>query len=182
MIDEDERQFKKGLAYAMSLLSRRDYSKVKLSQKLLNKGLERSLVDKIIAHMNDAGIYQEDNYTMAKIRLLVKRNLSVTLIKKTLAAEGITVTIEKINTVFSDCNISSKDQILSIISKSIRTNGIDSATIPSAMRNKIIVALVTKGHSFSSFRSFLQEIPFCSDEIWSDNGDYNFDDSHSADV
>ncbi len=154
MIDDSE---KTAYSYALNLLSRRDYSKVKLSQKLLNKGFESSLVDKIINHIVSSGIYQEQNYISAKIRSLIRKNFSIRAIGQQLENENIHLSSSEIVTVFEELGISSSDQIKSIIEKKVRIKKMNLAKLSPKEKNKIIAALVTKGHSFGEFLNDLQK-------------------------
>jgi len=150
--------YKKGLDYAVRILSLRDYSTHKITQKLKDRGIEKPDILKIIDQLNEWKYIREDEYTKQRIKQLIVKGYANKYIIQKIELEHLTVNNDEIDEIRSDQDYGEDSQIEYLIEKKLR-----SVTIPSdfnqkmKLKNKITRYLVSKGYGFSEINSALNQ-------------------------
>jgi SOS response regulatory protein OraA/RecX len=93
------------------LLSSRDYSESKLSEKLMAKGFTQNDVASALLWAKESGLFNERSYITSKVRGLLSKGYAPLFIKRKLQHEKIELTLSQINDIMNDCNISMDDLI-----------------------------------------------------------------------
>jgi regulatory protein len=151
---------KKAYFYLIRILTKRDYSRYKLEQKLRERGYTRQAIDESIAEIISLNYLREDNYIEARIKGFMHKNCSMTYIRSKLAEEFLEVEISLIEEVFVEHGISEKDQITRIIHKKLPPTPSNELDYDSRIKseNKILRYLYGKGHQIGTARAILKSI------------------------
>lgn len=76
--------------YAYKLLSRRDYFKEELRNKLLRKGFEEEKVDEVIKHLENQGLLNDEKLKERYKEIYINKGKSFAKLKNSLFRKGIT--------------------------------------------------------------------------------------------
>ena len=150
--------YKKGLDYAVRILSLRDYSTHKITQKLKDRGIEKPDILKIIGQLNEWKYIREDEYTKQRVKQLIVKGYANKYIIQKIELEHLKVSHEEIDEIRSDQDYGEDSQIEYLIEKKLR-----SITIPNdfnqkmKLKNKITRYLVSKGYGFSEINLCLNQ-------------------------
>lgn len=150
--DQPEKKIRKFSAYdaAIKLLCRKDYSRYKLSQKLLDKDYPLHEIEETVEKLVKQRYLREDYYIEARIKGFIRKNYSARYIQQKLAQEHLDVPIDKILHVFEGVDVTEQDQVKKLIEKKRLSIG-ESENDEFKIKEKIYRFLVGKGH-FESFR------------------------------
>ena len=91
---------------AIKLLTKRDYSRFKLQQKLSDKGYPSSDIHSTIEILLEKKYLREDYYTEARIKGLLRKNYGPYYIQQKLNEEEITCSFEEIDQISKDIQLS----------------------------------------------------------------------------
>lgn len=152
--------------YAVKLLTGRDYSEVKLKEKLRLKNFDKTVVEKVVAEIKERGFLREESYLEARIKAFMNKGYAKKYILQKLTRESDQIEMDQIDEIFQEYQISEQDQVLKLISKKkpqkIPTEFEDKKKV----FQKILRFVVSKGHPPSlafqmikqSFKNHAQEI------------------------
>lgn len=152
-------------SYALWLLSRRNYSRFKLSRKLQSKKHPKPLVLACIAELEASGLFREQFYIDEKVRAWSEKKLSDGMILRRFTYEGIQISAEDLSEIRSRLSISQTDedeQIEDLLRNEIRKRRIIS--VPSdfherrKLEDKVISVSFRKGHSVGKAREILKRL------------------------
>lgn len=156
--DNSEHRESKQSAYndAIKLLSRRNYSHFKLSEKLLIKGHSKEDIDEAIAELIETRLFNEVHYIESKVKGLMYKNWSPALIQQRLKREHISIPTEEIEVIFEEYGYSKEQQIRSIIDKKLLqlTNyrlPKDLEQLYWKLKEKLVITISAKGHNHYEF-------------------------------
>jgi regulatory protein len=141
---------------AIKLLTKRDYSRFKLKQKLSEKGYLSSEIDSTVEILLEKKYLREDYYTEARIKGLLRKNYGPYYIQQKLNEEEINCSFEEIDQISKEIQLSPQEQIKSIINKKLRLLATD---IPDYRQIQKIVSLAhRKGHSIELVREVILKL------------------------
>ncbi|MGB0454204.1 MAG: regulatory protein RecX [Bacteriovoracaceae bacterium] len=146
---------KKCLGDALKLLSMKDYSSFKMNKKLLDKDHNREIVKETIDFLILKDWLKEDLYTEARIKAFMRKGCSPSFIKQKLSQEEIYVETEEVLHIFHEYQISSFDQVLTLIDKKLRTSL--HKKDPQKIKTSLYRYLRTKGHNDGEIHEGLRE-------------------------
>jgi len=139
--------------YAVKLLSKKDYSKYKLSKKLLDKGATQSDVDEVVATLEEKKWLREECYTEARIKSLLHKGLSVRFIQNTLELENLDISKDQILNVLEKSDVTEDEIILRLIEKKLHSSQANDQQ--GKLYSRICNYLSSKGHNYSDFNRLL---------------------------
>ena len=159
MIDNEEQSsYKKGLDYAVRILSSRDYSTYKLKQKLKSRGIDHDDTKKVIDQLLAWNYLREDEYIKQRIKQLIIKGHANSLILQKLEQEYLSSTETVINEIRSDQGLSSESQLDILIEKKLRHKEIPTDhDSKMKLKNKVTRFLVSKGYSFDEISEVLKK-------------------------
>jgi SOS response regulatory protein OraA/RecX len=139
---------------ALDLLARRNYSKLKLNNKLREKGFDPTEIKDAIEKLEELNYIREDYYKRSQIINLMRKGNSVKFIKFSLKKEDqIEAQSNDILEVFAEFDLTEEDLIKKLIEKKI-TAEIKKNHDKIKSKNKILKFLQNKGHDWTT-SSFL---------------------------
>lgn len=133
--------------YAIKLLTGRDFSELKLKEKLKLKNFDKAIVEKVIAEIKERGFLREESYLEARIKAFMHKGYAKKYILQKLTSESDKIDMDQIDEVFLEYGIQENDQVLKLISKK------QPQLIPTDFEEKkktfqkILHFVVSKGHS-----------------------------------
>ncbi|MFN4307323.1 regulatory protein RecX [Sulfurihydrogenibium azorense] len=77
-------------SYAYKLLSKKDYFKEELKNKLLRKGFEESQVDEVIKHLENQGLLNDEKLKERYKEIYINKGKSYLKLRNSLYRKGIT--------------------------------------------------------------------------------------------
>ncbi|MCK5884738.1 MAG: RecX family transcriptional regulator [Bacteriovoracaceae bacterium] len=157
-----DKETKKAYSYLIRLISKRDYSRYKLEQKLRERGHSHQAIDESIAEIISLNYLREDNYIEARIKGFMHKNCSMSYIRSKLAEEYLDIEISLIDSIFIEHGISETDQITRIIYKKLPSSPRADLDYDSRIKieNRVLRYLYGKGHQIVPSRIILKSI-FC---------------------
>lgn len=136
--------------YLVKLLSFRDYSEVKLREKLREKKFTPEESESAINELKSRGYLREDLYIEARIKGFMHKNCSASYIKQKLASEKLAIDFDLIYNIFEEHKIEEIDQINNLLDKKLKIPS-NFQELEYEERNKMfqkaIRYAVSKGHS-----------------------------------
>lgn len=146
--------------YLVKLLSFRDYSEVKLREKLREKKFSPEEAESAISELKSRGYLREDLYIEARIKGFMHKNCSANYIKQKLASEKLTVDFDLIYSIFEEHKIEEVDQINNLLAKKLKLPS-NFQELEYEERNKMIQKAVryavSKGHTPQSVFRILKQ-------------------------
>lgn len=141
---------------ALDLLARRSYSKLKLNNKLQEKGFDPVEIKDAIEKLEELNYIKEDYYKRSKIINLMRKGHSVKFIKYFLKREDqIETQSSDILDIFGEFDLTEEDLIKKLIEKKF-TEEVKKNHDKIKAKNKILRFLQNKGHDWAT-SSFLVE-------------------------
>jgi SOS response regulatory protein OraA/RecX len=157
---DDDRSY----SYALWLLSRRNYTALKLKRKLLSKSFAKDEIDRSIQKLIAQGLLRERFYIEEKARLWTQRGYTPALIQQKLRVDGVSLPASQWHEIFQNLGIPKEedsDQLQNLLQSEFRKLRRPLATDLEAKRkleDKILRAAFRKGYSPSKARPLLKEI------------------------
>lgn len=164
---DDIRSFKRAYHYCIWLLSKRDYSRYKLSQKLYEKKYT-PYIDQLLDFLEEAQYLREEQYIRTRIKTFMYKCLSKRNIIAKLRSERLTVEESVVDEIFEEYRYTEDNQLRELILKKTRSKGIQ-ALEDFNFKQKLIRFLLSKGHSYDKINT---EINFVQNAEESNAQDY----------
>ncbi len=150
----------KAYLYGLRVLGRREYSESELRKKMKLKGFEKDHIDSSINQLAEKNFINLDRYTEYKIRSLIQKSYSISMIQSTLENEDIKVDQEFIESIFEREGVSETDLIYKIL---MRKKPDHSWLQPKddrvyKLKQKAMVSAQQKGHNYRKVQEVLSAI------------------------
>ena len=153
-----EIEYKEAYNYSIYLLSKRDYSNYKISQKLKSRKYSKETIEKVIQKVTDQGYLREEVYTTMRIKTLLYKGCANFFIKQKLSQEFLEVDDHRIDQLREENHISKKESIHYLIEKKLRYKEIPKDKSEYfKLKDKVIRFLISKGHDYQSAKELLQD-------------------------
>ncbi len=144
--------------YAVRLLAKQDYSRVKILRKLLSRGYDDSHAQEALDKVTELGYLNEDNYIEGRIKAFMNKSWSPDHIMQKLKAEELIVQREAILQVFVEYEVTTHSQISTLINKKIPSDLLFLKNNENYLKqkNKIIGHIASKGHSYEEITELVE--------------------------
>lgn len=140
--------------YAIRVLSKRDYSRYKLKQKLIDREHE-DVAEELLDLLVEKRYLREDLYVESRIKGMMKKNYSPSYIYSKLREEKAEASYQTINEVFEEWEFTTYDQIEDLIrKKSILHNWSPEDVLDFKNRVKLTNFIQSKGHVWEEIKDF----------------------------
>lgn len=134
--------------YSIKLLSKKDYSEFKLTQKLLKKNYDQFEVEEAIDILKEKRFLRDDIYSSDRAKSLIHKYYSNEYIIALLEKEHLKIDSHSIDELREEYSLT-KDQVIKYL---VQKKKNESKNI-----QQIATYLSSKGFSFEDFESFIQE-------------------------
>ncbi len=140
--------------YCIRILSRKDYSRAKIKQKLIDRDHE-DVADELIQLLVEKRYLREDYYVEGRIKGMMKKNYSPSYIILKLREEGVEVNMSLIEEVFEEWGFDTYTQIEDLIRKKSILHDWSSEDIK-IPQNKVKLSrfVQSKGHKWEELKDF----------------------------
>lgn len=151
-------KIKNAFDYSIRLLSKRDYSKFKLRQKLSQRGYEELEIEDAIQSLEEKKFLREEEYMRIRVKTLLLNGHANQAIVRRLEAEELYPSDSFIDELRSDYALDKADVIDALIEKKMR-----SKTVPPdfeakmKMQNKLLNFLISKGHDYHDVKGRVED-------------------------
>lgn len=135
---DDKRAFK----YCIHLIAKQDYSKFKLSQKLISKGYSQTVVDICVKKLQDLDYLREADYTRMRVLGIIKKGYGTRYVIQKCSQENLVVDESLIYEILEQEEIC-MDNILSYQVEK-RTRGHNFEQMPQDVKYKTISKIRTQ--------------------------------------
>ena len=123
---EEPNQSKQCYNAGIRLLSRRDYSAYKMSQKLKEKGYSEDTIAETIEKLIEQNYLREEEYKRIRIKTLIVKGHSNNYIQQKCSQEKLDVTNDEIEEIKNQYQYTTSSMINDLIQKKIRYTDIPS--------------------------------------------------------
>ena len=130
---------------AIKLLTKRDYSRFKLSTKLCSKGFSLEKIDEVIEILVNKRYLREESFTEDRMKSLILKNYGPHYIEQKLALEHLQFSDKSLQDLYTQLNISPEDQIHSLIRKELTS--LKSTLSTQEKEVRLLSFVQNKGHS-----------------------------------
>jgi regulatory protein len=141
--------------HAIRLLTKRNYSKAKLIQKLKQKEYTPTEIEEAVSEVIAKRYLKEDEYIESRIKNFMRRGDSPARIQQKLSGEGCHAELETVLSIFKEYEFTSNDQLGQLIEKKLRSTPKDLVDFPK--KQKILQFLASRGHSREAAQSALEQ-------------------------
>lgn len=156
--DKKDHEFKEAYNYCIFLLSKRDYSRYKIQQKLKSRKYTEENIEEVIQLLIDQNYLREEAYLRMRIKTLLYKRVSNYYIKQKLSEEKLTTTDEQIDSLRSENHISKEDSLEYLINKKLRGKEMPNEfEAKQKLKNKVLRFLISKGHNYQDANQALNE-------------------------
>lgn len=143
--------------YLIWLLSRRDYARSKLKEKLTARGLSHEEAENLLKEVEAKGYYDEIRYQKQRIKQFLRRGHGAALIKAKLKVEKISVNQEDFSEAHHHLGTSPLMLLKTLALKQLsKLEKKDLA--PLELKSRLFRFLLSKGHSSADIQTVLREI------------------------
>lgn len=129
---------------AIKLLTKRDYSRFKLSTRLNAKGFSPDEIDEVIEILLEKRFLREEGFTEDRMKSLVLKNYGPYFIEQKLAQEHLVFSDEVLQDLYLQLNLTPEDQIHSLVRKKLIS--LKSSLTPEEKEAKLLSFVQNKGH------------------------------------
>ncbi len=147
---------------ATKLLAARDYSSKELIKKLIARGYSLETSEKITKEFQDFGYINDQQYLNGRIRYYAKSKKSPFYIQQKIKSIGFNVSIEMINDVFDDLELSIEHDLFYHLNKKFKydKSSWDSLDYSekSKEKAKLMRHLISKGYSHFDINSLIEKV------------------------
>lgn len=133
--------------YAIKLLTGRDFSEVKLKEKLRLKNFDKTVVEKVIAEIKERGFLREESYLEARIKAFMHKGYAKKYILQKLTSESDQIEMDQIDNVFIEYGITEVDQTMRLAQKKCPTALPSDFEEKKKIFQKIARFIISKGHN-----------------------------------
>lgn len=147
--------------HCLKLLERKDYSRKKLSDKLLQKGFSSESVEDVLDEMTEKKFLREDFYIEARVKGLMRKSYHPFAIQSRLSEEGCNIESQDIFEIFQEYQIDPKEEGQRLVRKKLLLLNMDSR-LPSdheqlfKLKTKLIRFLSSKGYPIELAKSCIE--------------------------
>ncbi|MAZ48744.1 MAG: hypothetical protein CME65_09280 [Halobacteriovoraceae bacterium] len=147
--DQEKEEYKKAYNYCIFLLSKRDYSEFKISNKLKSRKHSSKIIQDVVDQLTEQGYLREDEYKKQRIKQFILKGCSNRYIIQKLGVEHLDCEEEDIENIREEQFLSTDDMIDKLIEKKLRGKDIpEGFEEKQKLKNKVLRFLISKGHSF----------------------------------
>ena len=147
---------KKAYSYAIKLLTKRDYSKFKLSEKLKSKDFTSDEISDVIEYLLEKKYLREDYYLEARVKGLLRKNYGAYYIIQKLQQEFVECSEEYISATYIAISLTPQEQIMSITEKKLRL--LNKNLERHIKKNKLLTLVQSKGHQISQAYPIIEKL------------------------
>jgi SOS response regulatory protein OraA/RecX len=144
--------------HAIKLLAHKDYSRHKLTTKLIEKDYPEILVDELVELLVEEKYLREDYYKEARIKGLLNKGYHPRYITQKMLQEQCPVTDEEIGTILGDYQLSDYKMLRELIEKKLRIIEAIGQTNAEKKWDKVMRFVISKGHCANTAKSILREL------------------------
>jgi regulatory protein len=148
---------KKAYNYSISLLTRRDYSRFKLAQKLFAKGYSENETNEVITKLIEQKYLREQAYAQARVKQFIEKGHSDERILQLSVQEHIEVTQEIIEELRRSFDLSETSTITKLLDKRLSHKSYRDHDEKMKLKLKVTRFMASKGYKYSDFSSQLDE-------------------------
>lgn len=138
---------------AVRLLTKKEYSRPKLEEKLIASGYSSEDSKLAVDKLHSLGLIKEDWYIETKIKNMMRKGYSKMHIQQRLSYESLEVELETINTVFTQYNQDESSTIQNLLDKKAQRFQSNWDEIDHEeqlkIKAKLIRAITAKGYSLN---------------------------------
>lgn len=154
----EESSYKRGMEYAIRILSLRDYSVYKMKKKLSDRNINPEHSEEVIDKLLELKYLREDEFTLMRIKQLLLKGYANSFILQKLSQEHLTTDDESINIMREEQDMDSDKQLHALIQKKLRSKDIpNDPEQKMKLKNKVISFLASKGYNYDQIKAALQE-------------------------
>jgi regulatory protein len=154
----EESSFKRGMEYAIRILSLRDYSIFKMKKKLSDRNINPEHTEEVINRLLELKYLREDEYTLMRIKQLLLKGYANSFILQKLSQEQLIADDHVINTLREEQDMNLDKQLHMLIEKKLRSKNIpNDPEQKMKLKNKVISFLSSKGYNYDQIKKALQE-------------------------
>ena len=149
---------KKAMDYAIRILSLRDYSTHKMKEKLQARKHGDEVINEVISKLEEYNYLRDEDYARMRIKQLLIKGYADNYIIQKCKQEKLPISLEQIDEIRQEQNLSTQDLIHKLIDKKLRGKTIPNEFEPKMkLKNKIISFLASKGYNFGDISNALTE-------------------------
>jgi len=138
---------------AIKLLTKKEYSRPKLEEKLVASGFSSEDSKLAVDKLHSLGLIKEDWYIETKIKNMMRKGYSKIHIQQRLSYESLNVKLETIDSVFAQFNQNESSTIQNLLDKKAQRFQSNWSEIEHEqqlkIKAKLIRAITAKGYSLS---------------------------------
>ncbi|MEX0797823.1 MAG: regulatory protein RecX [Bacteriovoracaceae bacterium] len=139
--------------YSIRLLSKRDYSRFKLKQKLLQRDYLEEDIDNALEQLTAQRYLREDEYKRHKIKSLIEKGYANQLIQLRLEKEELFADEPLIEQIRGENNSEANEIVERLIQKKLRGKLIPKEPEEKMkLKSKVLNFLVSKGHNYQTIK------------------------------
>lgn len=144
---------KEAYNYCIRLLSRRDYSRYKLSKKLKERDYSIEETDEVLDKLIEQKYLREEEYARIRTRHFITKGYSNNMILRAASEEFIDVDEQLIESLRAEYGQGQADIINDLIQKKIRNKTVSNFEEKMKLKQKVTRFLLSKGHQYSEVSS-----------------------------
>lgn len=148
---------KKAYLYSIRLLAKRDYSRHKLKQKLLDQDHSLDLIENLLDELVERKYLREDYYAEARIKWMMRKGYAPSYIIQKLQQENVIVTFDLINEIFLEYKYSTYSQLEYLIEKKTRSQNKEQL-VDFNFRKKLLRYFISKGHTLGQGNEVIEAL------------------------
>lgn len=148
---------KEAYNYCIRLLSRRDYSRYKLSKKLKERDYSPEESDEVLDKLIEQNYLREEEYARIRTRHFITKGYSNNMIIRAASEEYIDVDEQLIESLRAEYGQGQADIISELIQKKIRNKTVSSFEEKMKLKQKVTRFLLSKGHQYSDVSSKIDQ-------------------------
>jgi regulatory protein len=154
---EREPYEKKHYSYALRLLTKRDYSRAKVKEKLIARDCPEDEAQALVDELVELKYLREDYYIDARIKGLMHKGLAPGLIQYRLSEEKCPCSLELIYEIFESYGLSENEQIEKLVHKKLRLENYDQ-TWTISQEARLQRYLMSKGHQGENIKVIMRSV------------------------
>lgn len=154
---ETPKEDKKCYNAALRLIARRDYSEYKLKQKLKEKSFERETINQVIETLKEENYLREDLYREARIKGLLRKGYSESVVSYKMDQERCPATVEDIQAVAEEIGLTQDRQLFELVEKKVRID-YDFVADKRKLKDRVLRYIHTRGHSVGKATQYYDQI------------------------
>ena len=139
----------KAYTYCLKLLSKRDYSVQKITQKLIAKGLEEAELQEVLENLEKENFLNPNRYLEQRVKSLSKKGFSSDYIQQKLRYEEIEISKEEVALITKNLSIDVHNIIVKLLDKKLSEYINKKSDLTThQLKSKAMMFLSSKGYDF----------------------------------